>query len=86
MPEECFDLIKLVVNSCPHCQAFKPVPRRPRFGAELAGHFGDCVVLDLFYIFGKHFYLHVKVAKELAVSTIRLKTCPGFPIINCTTQ
>ena len=37
-----------MVRTCDECNALKPIPRRPRFGAELAGHFSDVVVIDLF--------------------------------------
>ena len=36
VPDRCFELIDTVMRTCEHCNAFKPVPRRPRFGAELA--------------------------------------------------
>ena len=40
VPDRCYELIDTVIKTCEQCNAFKPVPRRPRFGAELAGHFG----------------------------------------------
>lgn len=51
VPERCYELIDTVIQTCEQCNAFKPVPRRPKFGSELAGHFGDVLMVDLFYIF-----------------------------------
>ena len=55
VPDRCLELAKLVVDNCEHCNAFAPVPRRPKVGAELAGHVGDCLVVDLYL--GRHFSL-----------------------------
>ena len=62
VPDECYKLLDVVVESCPHCAAFKPVPRRPRFGAELAGHFGDVMLVDIFFIFKCMFLLMIDEA------------------------
>ena len=50
VPDRCFKLIEIVIATCSHCNAFKPIPRRPRFGVELSGRFGDCLMIDLLYI------------------------------------
>ena len=50
VPDRCYDLLKVAIESCSSCAAFAPPPRRPKFGAELAGHFGDILVVDLFYL------------------------------------
>jgi hypothetical protein len=57
-----------VIRTCAHCNAFKPVPRRPRFGAELAGHFGDVLIIDLFYIFSMQFMLMIDEATRWKVA------------------
>ena len=62
VPEAIFDLVRTVIQCCPDCNAFAPVPHRPRFGAELAGHFGDVMVADLFYIFNLQFLMMIDEA------------------------
>ena len=52
VPDRCYELLDTVTKCCDHCNAFKPVPRRPRLGAESSGHFGDVLVVDLFYMCG----------------------------------
>ena len=39
VPNQCYDLIDVVLRTCEHCLAFAPVPRKPKFGADLAGYF-----------------------------------------------
>ena len=50
VPDRCYELIDIVIKNCEHCNAFSPVPRKPQFGAQLAGHFGDVLIVDLFYL------------------------------------
>jgi hypothetical protein len=67
VPDRCYKLIEIVIATCTHCNAFKPVPRRPRFGVELSGHFGDCLMIDLFYIFGMQFLMMIDEAVRYKV-------------------
>ena len=46
------------------------VPRRPKVGAELAGHFGDCLVVDLFFLWGTTFLLMIDEAVRFKVSSV----------------
>ena len=62
VPEAIYDLIKTGIHLCPDCNASAPVPHKPRFGAELAGHFGDVMVADLFYIFNLQFIMTIDEA------------------------
>ena len=55
-------MLETVIKTCDHCNAFKPVPRRPRYGADLSGHFGDVLVVDLFYLWGMQFILMIDEA------------------------
>ena len=61
-PDAIYDLLRTVVQMCPDCNAFALVPHKPRFGAELAGHFGDVMLVDLFYIFGLQFIMMIDEA------------------------
>ena len=70
VPDRCLTLCRKVIEDCPHCHAYKPVPRRPKFGAELAGHFGDCLVVDLFFIWGHSFLIMVDEATRFKVSAL----------------
>ena len=67
VPDECYKLIDVVLQQCPHCLAFQPPPRRPRFGASLAGHFNDVLMVDLFYIFQGMFLLLIDEATRFKV-------------------
>ena len=82
VPERCYELIDIVIAGCEQCNAFKPVPRRPRFGAELAGHFGDVLMVDLFYIFGLQFMLMIDEAIRYKVSAPLAKK-DGHSIMRC---
>ena len=73
VPDRCFELIAVVLSTCESCSAFQPVPRRPRYGAELAGFFGDIVVCDLFYISGLQFILLIDEATRYKVAAILAK-------------
>ncbi len=68
VPDRCMELIKIVIDMCPHCNAFKPVPRRPRFGADLAGHFGDRMIIDLLFLWGLTFLLMIDEAIRFKVA------------------
>ena len=70
VPDRCLTLCRKVIEDCPHCHAYKPVPRRPKFGAELAGHFGDCLVVDFFFIWGHSFLIMVDEATRFKVSAL----------------
>ena len=59
VPGAIYDLVQTVIHLCSDCNAFGPAPRKPRFGAEVAGHFGDMMVADLFYIFGLQFTMMI---------------------------
>ena len=82
VPERCYELIDMVIAGCEQCNAFKPVPRRPRFGAELAGHFGDVLMVDLFYIFGLQFLLMIDEAVRFKVAALLAKK-DGHSIMKC---
>ena len=69
VPDRCLELAKLVVDNCEHCTVFAPVPRRPTVGAELAGHAGDCLVVDLFYLWGAIFLRMIDEAVRFKVSS-----------------
>lgn len=51
-PDECLDLVHEVIRTCKACMAFQRPPRRPTAKIELAGHFGECVQWDLFFLWG----------------------------------
>ena len=68
VPERCHELVKMVIDDCEHCNAFKPVARRPRYGAELAGNFGDVLVVDLFFLWGLTFILMIDEAVRFKVA------------------
>ena len=55
--KECQGTCRAKEQTCDDSNAFKPVPRRPRFEADLAGHFGEVLVIDLFYLWGMRFIL-----------------------------
>jgi hypothetical protein len=82
VPERCYELIETVIATCEQCNAFKPVPRRPRFGAELAGHFGDVLMVDLFYIFNMQFMLMIDEAVRYKVAAL-LATKDAKSIMKC---
>ena len=69
VPDRCLELAKDVVKHCPQCNAFKPIAHRPKFGAELAGHFGDVMMVDLFFIWKMTFLLMIDEATRFKVST-----------------
>ena len=73
VPDRCFELLETVIKTCDHCNAFKPVPRRPRYGADLAGHFGDVLVIDLFFLWGIPFILMIDEATRYKVVAVLLK-------------
>ena len=68
VPDRCFDLAKAVIENCEHCHAYQPVPRRPKYGAELAGWFGDCLVIDLFFMWNQTFLLMIDEAIRYKIS------------------
>lgn len=67
VPQRCFDLARQVVERCEQCNSFAPVPRRPKFGAELAGWFGDNMIVDLFYLWGLAFLMMIDEAVRYKV-------------------
>ena len=73
MPDRCYELLETIIKTCDHCNAFKPVPRRPRYGADLAGHFGDVLVIDLFYLWGMQFILMIDEATRYKVVAVLQK-------------
>lgn len=73
VPDRCYELLDTVIRTCEHCNAFKPVPRQPRFGAELAGHFGDVVVIDLLYIFNMQFMLIIDEATRWKICALCMR-------------
>ena len=72
VPDQCYELIDVVIRSCPHCLAFQPVPRRLRYGAELAGHFGDILVIDIFFLFEKMFLLWIDEATRYKIAETQM--------------
>ena len=82
VPERCYELLDTVMSRCEQCNAFKPVPRRLRFGAELAGHFGDVLMVDLFYIFNMQFLMMIDEAVRYKVAA-HLQSKDGKSIMKC---
>ncbi len=70
VPDRCYELIDTVIQTCDHCNAFTPVPRRPQFGAQLAGHFGDVLIIHLFYLWNMQFMLMIDEALRYTVSAL----------------
>ena len=70
-PEECLDLIRIVLDTCEACRKFRRPPTRPVAAAELAGWFNEVVQMDLFFLWDLIFSLlideatRMKIAEEL---------------------
>ena len=56
------ELAQQVIAACEECNDWAPIATKPKYRAELAGWFGDVMVCDLFFIFGKTFLLMVDEA------------------------
>ena len=70
VPDRCFELVHEVIATCESCQAFAPPPpRRPKYGAELAGWFGDCMIGDLFFLWGFTFLIMIDEAVRFKVAS-----------------
>ena len=70
VPDRCYELIKIVISTCEECNAWAPVPSRPKFRAELAGWFGDVLICDLFYIFNQQFLIMVDEAIRYKIAAL----------------
>ena len=68
VPDRATELIRHVVEACPECCQFGRVPHRPKNGTELAGHFNDVVMCDLFYLWGQQFSLLIDEASRYKVA------------------
>ena len=62
VPDKCLELAQQVIAACEECNDWAPIATKPKYRAELAGWFGDVMVCDLFFIFGKTFLLMVDEA------------------------
>ena len=60
----------MVAENCEHGNASKSVARRPRYGAELAGNFGDMLVVDIFFLWGLTFVLMIDEAVRFEVACL----------------
>ncbi|CAK0907408.1 unnamed protein product [Prorocentrum cordatum] len=62
VPDKCLELAQQVVAAREERNDWAPIASKPRYRAELAGWFGDFMVCDLFFSFGKSFSLMVDEA------------------------